>query len=81
MLLESEHRATITERMNMAKERVLLLSADQTRPVYNQNSRLKTERFYPPMGLGYLSAVTSQAGYNAKVVDTTEMLPPYAKSS
>jgi anaerobic magnesium-protoporphyrin IX monomethyl ester cyclase len=65
----------IMERMNLAKKRVLLLSADQTKPVYNQNGRLKTERFYPPMGLGYLSAVASHAGYIVKVVDTTEINP------
>ncbi len=49
--------------------RVLFLSPDISRPIFNQNGRLKVDRFLPPLGLGYLSAVLKNKGYSVKVID------------
>lgn len=55
--------------LNDNRKKILLLSPDTTRPVFNQNGRLKTERFSSPLGLGYLAAVLKGRGYEVKVID------------
>lgn len=55
--------------MQNSRRRILLLSPDITRPVFNQNGRLKVDRFLPPLGLGYLAVVLGKKDYQVKVID------------
>jgi magnesium-protoporphyrin IX monomethyl ester (oxidative) cyclase len=55
----------------MKSTKVLLLSPDLLRPVYNQNGRLKSERFCPPLGMGYLTAVLKNSGCEVRTIDCT----------
>lgn len=50
-------------------KRILLLSPNIIKSVFNQSGCLRPAPTLPPLGLGYLSAVLRRSGYKVKVID------------
>src|SRR4030066_1727794 len=51
------------------KVKILLLTPPMHYGAYNEAGRLYVDKSYPPLGLGYITAVLEKEGYNVKLID------------